>query len=225
MNPIVFVATPYIGKVYGEFMDCIAELQSNPPCNLIIKRLRGDPVHIGRDKLSAMFLKSNATHLLWIDSDQLFEGKSILKLLAHDVDIVGASICQKRADELHWCFKPKSENGVPIMKCNEAGLMPVDAVGTGFTLIKRCVFERMLEKYGDEISYRNNDVEGTLHEFYPSKLYTFPDGSRMKLGEDFYFCQRWLDIGGEMYADTKLVIGHLGNVIFPIKEQIQYRNE
>ncbi len=219
----VFVATPIYGLIQPEFMDCMCNLQSHPPCDLIIRRLVGDPVATARDKLVAMFLKTDATHLLWVDSDQVFTGKNILKLLAHDVDIVGASICQKRPDELHWCFKPKSEDGVPVMKCNEAGLMPVDAIGTGFTLIKRSVFEKIIEKHGDDISYKPSECEEAIHEFYPHKIYQFPDGLRMKLGEDFYFCQRWLDMGWEMYADTKLVIPHIGTVKFPIKEQIEYK--
>lgn len=221
MNPFVFVATPFYGPLISDYVDCITNLQAAPPCNLIIRRLRGDPVHIARNKLVGMFLKSEATHLLWVDSDQVFNGKSILKLLSHDVDIVGASICQKKPDDLRWCFKPKSENGIPVMKCNEAGLMPVDAIGTGFTLIKRQVFEKIISLTGEAISYCNDPEEGVQHEFYPSGIYQYPDGSRQLLGEDFYFCRRWLDIGGEMYADTKLVIPHIGNVSFPIKEQIQ----
>ena len=40
------------------------------------------------------------------------------------------------------------------------------------------------------------------------------------LSEDWYFCQRWLDLGGEIFGHTRVALRHLGPVIFPLETQL-----
>jgi len=219
----IFLATPIRGLIEPEYLNSICSIQSNPPCEMIVHRaVGGDPVHVARNKIVSLFMKSSATHLLWADSDQVFTSDNIKKLISHDVDFVGASICRKKPDELHWCFRPLSIDGEPFLKANENGLMPVDAIGCGLTLVTGVVYEKMIEHYGESTSYLNEDETETLHELYKFGLYDHPDGKRTSMGEDFYFSARWKSIGGEIHADTKLVVGHIGTVVFPIKEQVTY---
>ena len=35
-------------------------------------------------------------------------------------------------------------------------------------------------------------------------------GTHRKLGEDYAFCQRWLDIGGKVYLDAGFHMAHIG---------------
>jgi hypothetical protein len=35
-----------------------------------------------------------------------------------------------------------------------------------------------------------------------------------KLGEDYAFCKRWTDIGGTIWIDTEIKMGHIGNKTF-----------
>jgi FkbM family methyltransferase len=40
------------------------------------------------------------------------------------------------------------------------------------------------------------------------------------LSEDWYFCQRWLDMGGTVYLDTGTILKHIGPAVFPLQTQI-----
>ena len=37
-----------------------------------------------------------------------------------------------------------------------------------------------------------------------------PNGDNELWGEDFMFCRRWTDIGGDVFADTLLAFKHIG---------------
>lgn len=39
------------------------------------------------------------------------------------------------------------------------------------------------------------------------------------LSEDWYFCQRWLDMGGTVYLDTGTILKHIGPAIYPLRTQ------
>ncbi|TGT69535.1 MULTISPECIES: hypothetical protein [unclassified Mesorhizobium] len=41
-----------------------------------------------------------------------------------------------------------------------------------------------------------------------------PDGTRRLFSEDYSFCLRWGDLGGEVYADASLEFGHIGRKEF-----------
>ena len=55
-----------------------------------------------------------------------------------------------------------------------------------------------------------------LNEF----LKTADEGESRYLSEDWFFCQRWLDIGGECFAHTKVAIRHVGPAVFPLETQL-----
>ena len=55
-----------------------------------------------------------------------------------------------------------------------------------------------------------------LFEPYWLRDVVLPDGSTgtVKLGEDYSFCQRWLDLGGRVWVDPEIVMGHTGGKMF-----------
>jgi hypothetical protein len=88
--------------------------------------------------------------------------------------------------------------------------------GTGFQLIKRNVFERMIKGY-PETKYKS------LHAFprpsQPSDNYyalfdCMIDETGVYLSEDYAFCKRWRAIGGEIWLDLKSKLTHTGNYSF-----------
>ena len=50
-------------------------------------------------------------------------------------------------------------------------------------------------------------------------VYEYQDGHRRYLSEDWYFCQRWLDLGGDVLVDTRIILQHIGTAIFPLQTQ------
>ena len=46
------------------------------------------------------------------------------------------------------------------------------------------------------------------------------DDQRMRfLTEDWFFCQRWLELGGQVFADTRVVLRHAGRAVWPLPIQ------
>lgn len=96
-------------------------------------------------------------------------------------------------------------------------LMPVRETGTGFMLIHRSIFEEMQEKM-PELRFSPDDSEPdkrTRYDYFGVGPYEYPDGSRRYLSEDYMFCQRWRDLGGEVLADTGIQIRHQGIATYP----------
>lgn len=212
----VFVGLPVYGGMPYEFVKSLLELYASPPCHLDIKFMPGDSlVSRARNSLSSAFLKTDCTHLLFIDCDLEFSGEQIARLLEHDKDIV-AGFYPKKKDGPHieWVCNSLTNDPLP------SGLQEVRYMGTGFMLIKRCVFERMIERYGGEIAFSPDHSPNTTEwDFWAVGPYKYPDGKVRHLSEDWYFCQRWIDMGGQIYGDTRVILKHIGHASYPLQHQ------
>ena len=145
-----------------------------------------------RNEVVKTFLESDCTELLFIDSDVSFEPNQLKQLMARDVSLVGGVYPYRRdSDEM------------PVrLLCDEPvdGLLEVEGLPTGFMKIKRRVFEQMASicpSYeGMTLYFERTLIEGT------------------RWGGDLNFCNRWRSLGGKVYADCELVLGHTGKVTF-----------
>lgn len=218
MSPVkLFVAIPCYGSIPVQFMQCMLHLQANPPCDMILAPLAGDSlVSRARNTLSAQFLESDCTHLLFIDSDLIFSSEQVARLLSHEKDVVAGFYPKKQDGELQWVCNANLEPN----EADENGLQEVRYMGSGFMLIKRCVFEQMIERYGEKIAYHpDSKPETTEWDFWavgPCAV----NGFTRYLSEDWFFCQRWLDLGGIVYADTRIIAKHVGHAVYPLWSQV-----
>ena len=95
------------------------------------------------------------------------------------------------------------------------------SIASGMMLIKREVFETMIEKLGDEI----NVISGGSETMDPKtmtritdphrKAYAFFDVSidpntRAYTSEDFTFCKRWRQVGGQVFLAPWTRTVHVG---------------
>jgi hypothetical protein len=138
----VFIALPIYGGVHFAFFTSIMKLVQSG-INATFDPLPGDSlVSRARNRLVARFLKSDCTHLLFLDSDLQFEPWQIKRLLSHDLDIV-CGLYPKKQAELGWVM-----NIFPEVKDPDAsGLLPVKCAGTGAMLISRSTIQRMQDAY------------------------------------------------------------------------------
>jgi hypothetical protein len=137
-----------------------------------------------------------ATHILWVDSDMKFPPDALVRLLAHDKDIVG-SFYNKRV--------PPYETvghliGYPDISAG--GLYAADVMPAGFALVKRRVYETMQSPWYYE-SY--DKTLAPAHD---------PDGT---IGEDIGFSKKAIAAGFEMWCDSDLTfqVGHVGEIVVP----------
>ena len=106
--------------------------------------------------------------------------------------------------------KDKDSNNVEV---NNGAISVYDA-GTGFMLIKREVFEKLIDSY-PELKYI--DDTGGLQEEEKEWTYAFfnsyvdPEKHRF-LSEDYGFCRYWQEIGGKIWTDPSVEMLHLGRL-------------
>ena len=52
--------------------------------------------------------------------------------------------------------------------------------------------------------------ECKTEQFYPLFDYIYSEELKYKFGEDYSFCIRWRDIGGQVWVDPEIEMGHIG---------------
>ncbi len=212
----LFVGIPIYGGVEPFFFRSMMHLVAEYPCDIRIQEWIGDSaVGRARNGITRMFLDSDCTDLLFIDSDLIFSPQQVKRLIEHDVDIVGG-------------FYPKKQDGPIQLVCNthfepveprDDGLMDVRYMGTGFLRIKREVFEKIIAEGKADWYWLDNDRSVKEYDFWHMGVYNYPDGGKRYLSEDWWFCQMALDCGYKVYGDTRLPIKHCGSAIYPLKHQ------
>ena len=190
----------------------ILAMQNN--LNFTIDTLSNESnVNRARNSCAAKFLAGDATHLMFVDADIQFRAEDIVKLVAHDKNIVGGIYPQKT-------LPPKMVvNTLDNGRC-EGDLVEVGTLGTGFMLIKRTVFTQMIEagaqKYTDAIGLSSVENDNQF-DFFNCTI----DSQGRYLTEDWSFCRRWRELGGTIWADTSIPLVHVGYFRFnPDMEQI-----
>ena len=65
--------------------------------------------------------------------------------------------------------------------------------------------ERMVRSYPNlEFYTKDTKAEKAYALFDPYRI------GRIKFGEDYSFCRRWRDIGGKVWLDPEIKLGHIG---------------
>jgi predicted O-methyltransferase YrrM len=168
-------------------------------------------ISVARNMLAAMFLQDlDATDLFFIDSDVGFDASSVIEVLKRPEEIV-AGIYPLKRDEGGFPVEIETQDGVPM---GRDGLIDAKFLPTGFMRIKRNVFEKLADSY-PELKYessvvRSNDrsLDGA-YDFFGMGVF----GTRFTT-EDYAFCQRWRDIGGQLWVYPNVRFEHVGQKAF-----------
>lgn len=216
----VFIALPIYGSIdpyfFQSMLKLVQEVQIKGLHGAVRPHIGDSAVGRARNSLTREFLESDCTHLLFIDCDLLFSTDHIKRIMSHDDPIVGGLYCKKQEGPvqlvLNGSLTPTQER--------PDHLLEVRYIGTGFLRIAREVFEKMIERYGEELRYQcDHDRNITEYDFWQMGVYKYPDGTRRWLSEDWYFCQRALDLGYKVYADLGVTLKHSGGALFPLSYQ------
>lgn len=160
-----------------------------------------------RALIVAQFLASGCDTLVFIDSDVSWEAGALVKLVDYPVDMV-AGIYPQRKDPINFCVKwlPKET----LQADPETNLLEVAGVPAGFMKLSRDQLEKMVEQYPDSEFY----VEAAPNHKAWALFADYRIGKH-KMGEDYAFCRRWTDMGGKVWIDPEIKMGHIGNKTFP----------
>jgi len=210
----LFVAVPVYQNLPVEFVMCWLKLVQDRdlPFKISGHFLQGESlISRARNRLTADFLATDCTHLLFIDCDLIFRVEDVKRLAAHDEAIVGGFVPIKRDGELLFAAYPLPDSPPP----DERGLIPLRYIG-GFLLVRRDVFEKMLAVYGHEIAYRCDRTGRVEHDFWRVGIYRpRREHPGRYLSEDWYFLQCALDLGFKVYGDTRVILKHIGTIPYP----------
>ena len=232
-RPHIFVATPcYGGQLTMAYVTSVLKLQSEAASHgvHVSFHLMGNEALIvrARNELTHTFLRSEATHLLFIDADIGFAPQAALRLLAADCDVAAVAYplkqidwakVQRAADAKRANLESSSLDFAVTWEGERITVRPdgfarVRYAGTGFLMIKRAVIERLCAAH-PELKYkavtRSIDIgrDGldrvSLFECMIDRV------TGEYLSEDYAFCRRWLDLGGEIWLDLKSELTHYGS--------------
>jgi len=184
-----------------------------------------------RQNIVADFLANEiATHLLFVDADIGFEPEQVFRLMEFNVDVAAAVYPIKRIDwnKIQACADAKrlpleasslsymiefAEQRVQVVN----GFAKVQYAGTGFLMIKRKVLLDMIEHYPElKYGHDHKHEDRLAGSQWRSALFNcmIDKESGVYLSEDFSFCKRWTDMGGEIWADLRSRLTHVGTVSF-----------
>ena len=173
-----------------------------------INTIKSPLIHQARNYLTSVFLDSDFTHLLFIDSDVEFEPEAVLRMLVAKKDVICTPYRVKSMDVDKKIYTVEIKEARRM----EAGdIMEISAGPTGIMLIHRDVFKKIIEKFPD-LKIKNSvfPKPGPDHKYYYNFFdFKFEDG--YSVGEDVSFCHLVGKAGFKLYANTASPTKHHGS--------------
>lgn len=179
-----------------------------------------------RNCLTSVFLADKRfTHLMFIDADIGFHGEDVLRMMARDIPIIAGVYPMKSIDwdrvrelvkddvkDIEYRCSPYAVNSEKT-QLDSRGLLEVTAAATGFMLIKREVFDKLIAAH-PELKYKHdgNGFKESADYFY-NLWDCFLVGDRY-LSEDYAFCHLWRELGEKVFIDPAIELTHNGSFEF-----------
>ena len=164
-------------------------------------------IYDSRNNLAAKALVNGYDRILWLDSDMEF-GPDTLIQMHKDLDengidmvcglyfkrIIPTGPCVYR--ELIYEIKPDGTLRADAVAVEQYpdGLFEVAGCGFGAVLMKTDILKEVWEKFGP------------------------PFDPMTQMGEDLSFCWRYAKLGGKMWCDPQIKVGHIGRYTYSEKD-------
>lgn len=235
-QPFIYLAVPcYGGQLTLYFVESLLKLKD--AC-----RERGVGLHVdmmggealitrGRSRLAAHFLAHpKATHILFVDADIGFAPENVFRLLDSGREVIAAVCPLKRID---WekvraaakadvpdiqaaaigyvvRFLPTPDSSVEV----ENGFAKVAYGGTGFLMVQRGAMQRLFDAHPELRAGMRDMADGLAAEAVMVFDTMIEPETGQYLSEDYAFCRRWRDLGGEIWADFEARLTHVGHATY-----------
>ena len=207
----VFIALPaYDFKVSLKLAISLARFAQSAPqhgIDIQIGSICGcSVVSRARNLLVKDFIESNCTDLLFIDSDINFEPDDILRLLSWTSEPkkgIVAGVPRTRSEHKTYIANLDYDDSHELTM-NSMGLVRATHVATAFMMVRREVFETLVEAH-KEWEYYDTRTDRVLNAVFDFKV-----TEAGYMGEDFLFCDRAREHGYEVWIDPTIKLGHMG---------------
>ena len=155
-----------------------------------------------RNVCVAKFMESDATDMLFLDSDVACGPGVFTRLMTHTAELV-AGVYRVKNDNERYPVIP-IDGGAK--QDGETGLLEVKDIPFGLVRIRRSVIEKMIAADPDNWFYANNAERTKCHMLFNTEV-----RDREFHGEDYYFCRKWREIGGKVYIDPEFRLAHVNS--------------
>lgn len=229
----LMVAMPcYQGMCHSLCMKQILKLQallSSKNISMELFTLESESlISRGRNVCASAFLKSDCTHMIFIDSDILFNPNDVIKLLQQEKKLIVGLYPVKRVNFEN--LKEKINNYKSLEEAlrhsgkrvgnvksfvKDTKLAIMNDAPTGFMMMKRELLEE-LKKHCKHLEY-TNDIAGYTSYAIDNKFYNlFQVGifNGRYMSEDYGFCALVKACGVDIYADLSINLIHVGNFYY-----------
>lgn len=177
------------------------------------QRLMGGYHHLARNTLLGFFhARKEFTDLVWWDDDVAIQKGAFVPFVEHDVDFVCAPYRHKRDEESYpGQLKAPGELRIHESASTKTPLFNALYWVIGLSRQTRTCVDRILSD--PSIEWDDDDISGdkTPYVFTEERIGKRKDGGKSLLTEDYIYCRRWIDAGGDVWVDPMMLTGHSGN--------------
>jgi len=227
-TPKIFIATPCYGNMlmapYVSSLVSTIKLLEQKGIGYVTHFMGNESlIQRARNVITQKFLNSNCTHLLFIDSDIQWEPQAIIDLLEFNKD-VSCCVYPKKAynweqfinsykipskESLHSRGLDFNINVQPKYERNGDFIKVIDSA-TGFMLINKDILIKIIKKY-PQLTVVNDTNDKSVKIYCAVFDCMIDPETHCYLSEDYAFCRRVYDVGGEVWINIKHNLVHYGN--------------
>lgn len=242
----LFLAVPmYGGQCAGMFAKSVADLASICTSNGIEMRsyflFNESLITRARNYCVDEFMRSDCSHMMFIDSDIGFDPRDVLAMLAlqgddSEYDVIAGpypkkciswekiklavdkgvadddpNVLEKYVGD--YVFNPKGGSGQ--IRIDQP--VEVSEVGTGFMMTRRSAFERFEKAYPqyyykpDHVRTEAFDGSREIMQYFQAEI---DPASKRYLSEDYWFCRKLQEIDLKIWYCPWMKLQHVGSYIF-----------
>ena len=203
MRTKLLVAIPTLDFVHSAFVESLVKLQKRLSLECVdyeVCIISGTLVYVARDKLACEAINSDYTHVLWLDSDMVFQPDIFTDLMDTGKDFVTGIYHARRPGHQSCIFKRCDDlDHLERFEQYPRETFEIGGCGFGCVLIKAEILKAVQYNY---------------------KTCFLP---KAQFGEDIAFCNRARAMGFKIWCEPTVQCGHIGHITVYPEDQEKWR--
>jgi hypothetical protein len=169
--------------------------------------------------VTAWYDATTYSHLLFVDADMGFSPELIRDMINFNKPLMGCLYARRNMNPSVVGTVPDGHSINDVQK----GFIRASGLGCGVMMISREVIKTMLEKMPELNDPHGAYLMDAVSADVPlTRIIRAFDKIRTpthRLSEDMAFCHRWLECGGEIWANINHKISHIGKFDYHLRYQ------
>jgi len=165
-----------------------------------------------RNTLVRKFLETDCDIFMCFDADiEILQYDTIVNLIEdlNTVDFTGA-LYPIKTEELRCSSILFTDKHEKLNYLNRALWL-----STGCWAMNRCVIDKLIDAYPEHWYTSDHPEAGhKTYDLFGLMVVQRDEGVRKLLSEDWSMCQKYLEIGGEIWCNTKIILAHHGDYAY-----------